>query len=125
MSKRWSVPLAHCSRGLRYLWVNQYYADWLHKPVDKIVGRPIQDVIGKEAFETLLPRFEQALRGEDVSYQAEVTYEEIGLRRISAAYKPTLDSNGSTDGWVALVEDITDIGKPPLDGAVEVELTKT
>ena len=121
MSKRWSVaPLTHCSRDLRYLWVNQYYAGWLHKPIDKIVGRPIQDVIGKEAFETLLPRFERALRGEDVSYEAEATYDEIGLRRISAAYKPALDSNGCTEGWVALVEDITDAEKKPQDCVGEV-----
>ena len=111
MSKRWSAPLTHCSRDLRYLWVNEYYADWLHKPVDEIVGRPIRDVIGKEGFETLLPRFEQVLRGEDVSYEAEAAYDEIGLRRISAAYKPALDSNGDTEGWVALVEDITEAEK--------------
>jgi PAS domain S-box-containing protein len=125
MSKRWSVPLTHCSRDLRYLWVNQYYADWLHKPVDRIVGRPIRDVIGKEAFETLLPRFEQALSGEDVSYEAQPTYDEIGLRRISAAYKPALDSNGCTEGWVALVEDVTETAKKPLDSVVEVAATET
>ena len=123
MSKRWSAPLTHCSRDLRYLWVNRYYADWLHKPVDEIVGRPIQDVIGKEAFETLLPRFEQVLDGDDVSYEAEAAYDEIGLRRISAAYKPTLDSNGNTEGWVALVEDITEVEKKQ-DDVGEVAATE-
>lgn len=125
MSKRWSAPLTHCSRDLRYLWVNQYYADWLHKPVEKIVGRSIKDVIGKQAFETLLPRFEQALGGEDVAYEAEADYEEIGVRHISAAYKPTLDSNGSTEGWVALVEDITKSEKKPQDCIGEVASTET
>ncbi len=125
MSKRWSAPLTHCSRDLRYLWVNQYYAGWLHKPVDRIVGRPIQDVIGKEAFETLLPRFEQALCGEDVSYEAEATYDEIGLRRISAAYKPTQNASGRTDGWVALVEDITETEKRPPDCVSEGAATET
>jgi PAS domain S-box-containing protein len=115
MSKRWSAPLTHCSRDLRYLWVNQQYADWLHKPVDRIVGRPIRDVIGKGAFETLLPRFEQVLGGEDVAYQAEATYDKIGRRHISAAYKPTLDSNGKTEGWVALVEDVTEAANEPGD----------
>jgi len=112
MSKRWSAPLTHCSRDLRYLWVNQQYADWLHKPVDRIIGRPIRDVIGKVAFDTLLPRFEQVLGGEDVAYEAEATYEEIGPRHIAAGYKPTLGSDGRTEGWVALVEDITAPKKP-------------
>jgi len=112
MSKRWSAPLTHCSRDLRYLWVNQQYADWLHKPVDRIIGRPIRDVIGKVAFDTLLPRFEQVLGGEDVAYEAEATYEEIGPRHIAAGYQPTLGSDGRTEGWVALVEDITAPKKP-------------
>jgi hypothetical protein len=48
----------------------------------------------------------------DVTYQAEATYDEIGPRHISAAYKPTRDSDGNTQGWVALVEDITAPKKP-------------
>jgi PAS domain S-box-containing protein len=107
LMQRTAAPLTRCSRDLRYEWVNQQYADWLCQPVDKIVGRPILDVLGKQAFQALQPRFDQVLSGTEVAYQDSVVCEGIGLRAISAAYKPTLDASGSPDGWVALVQDVT------------------
>lgn len=107
MAKRFDAPLTRCSRDLRYMWVNQRYADWLQRPKEKIIGRQIVDVLGNEAFATLRDRFEQVLSGAFVHYQAEANYEKIGLRKIAAWYRPTFDGDGSTDGWVALVEDVT------------------
>jgi len=108
LSRQVHAPLTRCSRDLRYLWVNKYYADWLKRPVDKIVGRSILDVLGKEAFHRLEPRFHQVLTGNDVAYRDSVVYNEIGKRIISAAYRPTVDSAGAPDGWMAFVQDITD-----------------
>ncbi len=107
LTRQIKAPLTRCSRDLRYLWVNQHYADWLRKPVDKIVGRPILDVVGKEAFQKLKPRFDQVLSGTDVDYRDTVVYDGIGQRSISAAYRPTLDAAGTVDGWVAFVQDLT------------------
>ena len=61
LSDQIKAPLTRCSRDLRYQWVNQYYADWLSRPLDKIVGRPILEVVGKEAFQKLQPRFDRVL----------------------------------------------------------------
>lgn len=108
LSRQIKAPLTRCSRDLRYLWVNQNYADWLNRPIDKIVGRPIKDVLGMEAFRKLHPRFDQVLTGNDVAYKDTLNYDKIGMRTISAAYRPTLDPAGSPDGWIAFVQDITD-----------------
>lgn len=108
LSRQMKAPLTRCSRDLRYLWVNQNYADWLKRPIDKIVGRPIKDVLGLEAFRKLHPRFDQALMGSEVSYKDTVNYDKIGTRSISAAYQPTTDSAGAADGWIAFVQDVTD-----------------
>jgi PAS domain S-box-containing protein len=107
LTSRLSAALTRCSRDLRYVWVNDNYAKWMQLAPEKIIGRRILDVFGKEAFQTLQPRFEQVLLGRNVQYKQKVSYAGIGLRHISAAYSPTLDSTGKTDGWVALVEDIT------------------
>jgi len=48
------------------------------------------------------------LTGKEVNYEKQAEFEVIGLRRTSAAYRPILDINGTTSGWLALVEDITD-----------------
>lgn len=107
MSKRLAAPLTRCGRDLKYLWVNEQYASWLQRPVDKIVGRSILDVLGKSAFEVLKRYFEKALSGEDVAYEAQADYDIIGPQRISALYKPTLNRDRVPDGWLAFVQDIS------------------
>lgn len=107
LTRELGAPLTRCSRDLKYLWVSQEYADWLQRPVGKIVGRSILNVVGGEAFSSLRHRFDQALSGQPVTYEAEATYARIGSRRIIAAYQPTLRPDGNADGWLACVEDIT------------------
>ncbi len=102
------APVTRCSRDLKYVWVSQEYAKWLQQPVDKIAGRSILGVVGAEAFGALRHRFDQALSGEAVTYQAQAKYEVIGSRRVFAAYRPTAGTDGTVDGWLAYVEDITD-----------------
>lgn len=99
--------LTHCSRDFRYLWVNQNYADWQRLATQKIIGRPIVDVVGREAFQKLQPRFDQVLAGKRIAYEEDLTYDRIGPRHISATYNPTLDSSGVADGWLALLQDVT------------------
>lgn len=118
LTEQLAAPLTRCSAELKYLWVNEQYANWLHKPADKIVGRSIFDVIGKEAFSSLRHRFDQALNGEDVTYEADANYDLIGQRRICATYKPTLNSSGQPDGWLAYVEDVTEAKGDPGEGEV-------
>jgi len=112
LSHQIKAPLTRCSRDLRYLWVNQYYADWLHRPLDKIVGRPILDVVGKEALQKLQSRFDRVLSGSDVDFSDIIVYDGIGPRSISAAYRPTLDSAHAVDGWIAFVQDLTGKSEP-------------
>lgn len=103
-----ATPLSRCSRDFRYVWMNEAYAKWLRRPANELIGQRIMDVVGAEAFQTLKPRFEQVLRGEDVAHESEAEFERIGKRRISAAYKPTPDGDGMVYGWLELLQDITD-----------------
>src|SRR5262249_31388354 len=36
-----TVPVTHCSRDFRYLWVNRPYAEWIGRPVEEITGAAI------------------------------------------------------------------------------------
>ena len=108
ITKQMAAAVTRCSRDFRYLWVNQAYADWIDRPVNEVVDRSISDVLGKGAFESLLPYFERVLQGETVQYERETNFQGIGKRWISATYTPTFESDGATDGWVAVVLDVTD-----------------
>jgi PAS domain S-box-containing protein len=103
-----SAPVTRCGRDLTYRWVNKPYADWLGQSPGEIVGRPILEVIGGEAFEALRPHFERVLSGQVVRYEERVRFRGIGPRWINAVYTPTFDPAGVPDGWVAVVLDIDD-----------------
>jgi PAS domain S-box-containing protein len=107
VAKEMAVSVARCSRDFRYLWANQGYANWLQRPLDEIVGQPILEVLGKEAFESLRHHFARVLAGDKVNHEEEENFQGIGKRWVSAAYTPTFDADGVADGWVAVVVDIT------------------
>ncbi|HST10782.1 MAG TPA: PAS domain S-box protein, partial [Terriglobales bacterium] len=108
VTKQMAAAVARCSSDLRYLWVNQAYADWLQRSSDEIVGRPISDILGKAAFDALLPYFKRVLDGENVHHEQETSFDSIGRRWISATYTPTLAADGAANGWVAVVLDVTE-----------------
>src|SRR5262249_45593827 len=41
-----SALVTRCSRELRYLWVSKAMADWIGRPAEEIIGRPILDALG-------------------------------------------------------------------------------
>lgn len=101
-----SAPVTRCSSDFRYLWVSKPYASWIGQPPEEIIGRPIVEVIGAEAFEQLMPYFRRVLSGERVSYEEAVSFQGMGRRWIHAVYTPTVNSDGTVDGWVAVVIDM-------------------
>jgi len=103
-----ATGVTRCSRDLRYLWVNRAYADWLGRRADQIAGRRILDVVGEAGYETIRPYVERVLAGQEVEYETEIDFFGAGCRWISAKYRPTRDAEGSVDGWVAVVTDISE-----------------
>jgi PAS domain S-box-containing protein len=103
-----SVLLTHCSRDLRYIFVNRPYSEFLGKPRGELVGRPIVEVMGQEGFEIIRPFVDRVLRGEIVEFESEVPYESLGPRYMHARYVPDIDVNGEVIGWFASVADITE-----------------
>jgi PAS domain S-box-containing protein len=106
--KQMAAAVIRCSRDFRYLWANQVYADWIGRPLNEIVHRPVLQVLGKNAFEVLLPHFNRVLAGEDVHYEQETCFNGAGPRWVSADCTPTLDAKGNIDGWVAVIVDVTE-----------------
>jgi PAS domain S-box-containing protein len=101
-----SAPVTRCNRDLEYVWVSRGYAEWLKRPAEAIVGRPITDILGPAAFQKLRPCIERVLAGETVWSEEEVEVQEMGPRWVQAVYAPTRDANGEVDGWVAVIVDV-------------------
>ena len=102
------VGLTRCGRDWIYLSANPAYAKIVGAPTDQIVNRPIAEVMGAKAVETIRPYVERVLCGEHVTYEAEVPLNGSGRRWLSVNYTPDIDAAGTIFGWVACVIDITD-----------------
>lgn len=101
--------LTHCSRDLRYLFVSKAFAEMVGLPPDEIIGKPIVDVIGPEAFARIHPRVDAVLRGQHVEVEDEITFASIGRRRLDVICVPERDERGEVIGWIASMKDVTDL----------------
>ena len=99
--------LCRCSSDLRYVFVSEALARMLGGRPEDIVGKKIVEVIGDEAFQTILPHVNAVLSGQHVEYEAEVPYSGIGPRFVHVNYAPDQDSFGQVRGWIASIIDIT------------------
>ncbi len=107
------VLIAYVDHKQHYQFNNEVYHDWLNQPLDAIKGRHIKTVWGKQAYATMQPHIEQALRGETVNYDHEITVLQGQVRAISVTYIPHIVSpkNAPTKqvkGFFALTSDISD-----------------
>lgn len=103
-----AVAVTHCDRDMRYLWISAGGAEWLGRSQEQIVGRPIPEIIGEQAFATIRPYIERALAGERVTFELPIPYRDLGQRWVKAVYNPTHDPAGNTVGWVAVILDTSD-----------------
>ena len=99
--------MARCSRDFRYLWVNRQFADWLDQPPEDLAGRSLPEVLGETAFTAFLPHYQTVLAGHRVEHEQQVNMARLGPRWVNASYVPTYGADGTIDGWVAVVTDVT------------------
>lgn len=101
-----SALVSRCTIDLKYSWVSKPYADWLHRSRSEIIGAPIEQTLGKQAFDVLQPYYQRTLNGETVRFELEVDFQTIGPRWVNCVYTPTFGADGNPDGWVGVVIDI-------------------
>jgi PAS domain S-box-containing protein len=103
-----SLPalISFISAEQRYQFVNARYEEWYGQPVSEALGRSLQEVLGREAYEAIQPYVERVLTGEPVSYRAPLTYRDGSTRYVEATYIPRWNRQGKVEGFVASVRDI-------------------
>lgn len=100
------VLISHVSEDLRYLFVNRAYEQWFGRTRDEVVGRSVSDVIGGEALEAVLPKIQQVLAGEHLSFEQFMPYSETQQRHVHVDYVPQV-ADGEVRGFYALVQDVS------------------
>ncbi|WGV25229.1 PAS domain-containing sensor histidine kinase [Halotia branconii] len=92
----------------RYRFNNREYEIWFGHSAAEVYGKYLWEVLGESAYEAIRPYVEQVLAGQQVAYETQVPYRFGGTRYIRSTYVPRFNNQGTVEGFVALVSDISD-----------------
>ena len=91
-----------------YRFNNQTYEAWFQIPVQDLLGRPIQAVMGEQYYQLARSHIEAALKGEEVDYEMTTVTPDGKSRDLAVTYIPDIDAKGEVKGFFGLINDISD-----------------
>lgn len=92
----------------RYRFCNRAYEVWFGRSATEIYGKYLWEALGESVYEAIRPYVQQVLTGKQVTFETQAAYKDGGTRYIRATYVPQLDSLGTVEGFVVLVNDISE-----------------
>ena len=95
-------------RGYVYRMVNATFLNSRKMTSGEVLGRTIEEVLGKEDFERVRPYLDQCLAGKVVRFGDWFSYPDVGRRFLEISYYPLPDEHGQTEVIVAELHDATD-----------------
>lgn len=102
-------PVSLISREYRYLAVNNIYAEFYHTSTEQIIGRKVEDFLGKDIFNNeIKPQLDACLSGEEIRYEVKIDFKSKGKRWMAMEYYPYYDAKGNIFGVISHGLDITD-----------------
>lgn len=90
----------------RYRFVNSAFERWSGAQRASIVGRSLQDVLGRTDYERSRLWVERVLAGESVSFERDYPTRTVA-RHLAVSYIPLWLKGGEVDGFVGVAQDIT------------------
>lgn len=118
--------ISYVDLHLRYQFVNRAYEQWLGKPLDKIIGIPVKDILDAKTYEKSLPNMEKVLRGEPCRFENTIFDQNGELKYVDVEYVPDFDIRAnSVRGFILIAHDTTERKKTEKDlkGALAVKDT--
>jgi len=102
------VLIAYLDTAQRYVFVNKALADWFDLPRKEILGKPMREVLGEDAYRAREPLIEAALQGERQWFAASYDHPSRGQLAVQSDYIPQKSASGKVEGVVILVQDVTE-----------------
>ena len=104
-----AVPalIAYCDRDYRYLFANNLASTYYDRPIEDIIGKRAEELIGEAAVQQLMPHVERAFGGEQVEFEGARTFSDGKFRHFQTTYVPDRDETGEVRGIFLLLVDIT------------------
>ncbi len=92
----------------RFRLANQKYQSLLGMPPSDLIGKTLKEAIGEKPYKVAGLYAKRALKGEPIRFENTLPAEDGGEISIAVSYVPHFGSNGTVQGFVALVNDITE-----------------
>lgn len=102
------ILIAYIDHQQCYRYNNRTYETWYGKPRSSLLGKTMQELLGKENHQQMLPYIKTALAGKTISFEHQVIRENDSYYWMSATYIPDFDAEGEVKGFFSMVDDITD-----------------
>jgi PAS domain S-box-containing protein len=101
------VLISYVDHEQRYRFANHAYKAWFGQEPAALLGRPVQEVLGPQAYQSVKSYIDRALAGERLDFTARMPYREGFTRHIRTDYVPDV-RDGQVAGFYALVADVTE-----------------
>ncbi len=99
--------VGHWSRDLLNLSANVSYASYFGKSLAEIRGRPMEEILGKELFESFLPEIKNVLNGNSQTFEREMSQSNGEVRVLLINYIPVVEES-VVMSFLVITSDITD-----------------
>ena len=104
-----SVPSAvvYIKKDLTFRYANKNYADWIGRLPSDIMGKPVKEFMADEIYRRFKSYMDKALKGESVQFEEQMQYKD-GEKLIRASYTPDLNAAGEIEGFIVILNDVTE-----------------
>ncbi len=92
--------------GLRFGFVNRTAEEWYVRPAASLIGKPVDEVVGRDRYAMVRPHIDAVLAGEPQLFRHEATLPDGKRRWLDARYIPAY-TEGAVTGFYALILDVT------------------
>jgi PAS domain S-box-containing protein len=100
------LQIAYVDRDLRYRFVNRAYEAWANRPASELLGKPVREVIGEEAYARVSVHMVRALAGEAAYFETDLAAGGAA-RQVQGSYIPDRNPGGEVQGFFAMEQDVT------------------
>ena len=100
------VLISYIDREHKFRFGNATFQKWFGVAPGALVGRPLSEALGAEAYQQARGHLERAFRGEVVTFELKAAIE-YGQRILETTYLPDLQADGGVAGVYALTHDTT------------------
>jgi len=104
----------------KYRFVSAAYERWFGGSKSDVIGKPVEEVLGPDAYQALKAHVDRVLSGTTVTFETELPYRD-GARWVEATYIPQREPDGQITGFIGLVADISERKKLEAFRASSVE----